>query len=61
VKIPALLTFVAYWLVAIPGGYFFGVSGSFGAMGIWYALAAGLAFAAVFLAWRFVRLTRPAV
>jgi MATE family multidrug resistance protein len=61
VKIPALLTFVAYWVVAIPGGYLFGVRGGFGAMGIWGALAAGLAFAALFLTVRFVRLTRPAV
>jgi hypothetical protein len=30
-------------------------------MGIWGALAAGLAFAALFLTVRFVRLTRPAV
>ncbi len=58
VKLPAVITFVAYWLVAIPGGYVFGVHGKFGAVGIWMALAAGLGVAAVFLAWRFVRLTR---
>lgn len=58
VKLPAVITFVAYWLMAIPGGYVLGVRGSFGAVGIWAALAVGLALAAVFLAWRFVRLTR---
>ena len=58
VKLPAVITFVAYWLVAIPGGYVFGVRGTFGAVGIWTALAAGLGLAAVFLAWRFARLTR---
>lgn len=58
VKLPAIITFVAYWLVAIPGGYLLGVRGSFGAVGIWSALAAGLALAAVFLGWRFARLTR---
>ena len=58
VKLPAVITFVAYWLVAIPGGYLFGVHGKFGAVGIWMALAAGLGVAAVFLAWRFARLTR---
>eukprot|EP01031_Cornospumella_fuschlensis_P051831 gene51831-63379_t len=58
VKLPAVITFVAYWLVAIPGGYVFGVHGKFGAVGIWMALAAGLGVAAVFLAWRFARLTR---
>ncbi|HEY0966009.1 MAG TPA: MATE family efflux transporter [Opitutaceae bacterium] len=58
VKVPTVITFIAYWLVALPGGYFLGVRGPFGAIGVWAALAAGLAFAAVFLAWRFARLTR---
>lgn len=58
VKVPTVITFIAYWLVALPGGYFLGVRGPFGAIGVWSALAAGLAFAAVFLAWRFARLTR---
>ncbi|MCX6932366.1 MAG: MATE family efflux transporter, partial [Verrucomicrobia bacterium] len=55
---PAVITFVAYWLVAITGGGVFGVRGTFGAVGIWTALAVGLGLAAVFLAWRFARLTR---
>jgi MATE family multidrug resistance protein len=58
VKLPAVITFIAYWLVAIPGGYLLGVRGPMGAVGIWMALAAGLGVAAVFLAWRFARLTR---
>jgi len=61
VKLPAIITFVAYWGVAIPGGFFLGVHGSFGAVGIWSALAAGLGFAAIFLGWRFARLTRSHV
>jgi len=59
VKVPALITFVAYWMIAIPGGYFFGVRG-IGPVGIWAALAVGLAFAAIFFAWRFARFTRSA-
>ena len=59
VKLPALITFAAYWVVAIPGGYLLGVHGGLGAVGVWIALAAGLAFAAVCLALRFLRLTRP--
>ncbi|GAB1488302.1 MATE family efflux transporter [Opitutaceae bacterium] len=58
-KLPAIITFVAYWLIALPGGYLLGAKGPFGAVGVWGALAAGLAFAAVFLTWRFARLTRP--
>lgn len=57
-KIPAVITFVAYWIVALPGGYLLGVVGPFGAVGVWAALAAGLACAAVLLAGRFARLTR---
>jgi len=60
VRVPAVITFVAYWVVAIPFGYVFGVRGRFGAVGVWVALAAGLAFAALFLSLRFARLTRTA-
>lgn len=57
-KVPALITFVAYWVIALPAGYLLGVRGGYGGVGIWGGLAAGLAFAAVFLTLRFVRLTR---
>jgi multidrug resistance protein, MATE family len=60
VKIPTVITFVAYWLLALPFAYFVGVRG-IGPLGVWIALAGGLAFAAVFLAWRFARLTRSAL
>ena len=59
VKIPAAISFVAYWLLAIPGGYALGLHTSLGPVGIWIGLAAGLAVAAALLTVRFVRLTRP--
>jgi MATE family multidrug resistance protein len=58
VKVPTVITFVAYWLIALPAGYFFGVRGAGGPLGIWIALAAGLAIAAIALLVRFARLTR---
>ncbi|MDR0353740.1 MAG: MATE family efflux transporter [Opitutaceae bacterium] len=58
VRVPSGITFAAYWLLAIPGGWFLGVRGAFGAVGIWGGLACGLAVAAVLLVWRLVRLTR---
>ena len=58
VRVPTVLTFVAYWGLALPGAYFFGVKGPGGSLGVWAALAVGLAFAAVALNWRFARLTR---
>ena len=58
VKVPAVITFVAYWIIALPMGYLLGIRGGFGAAGIWSGLAAGLAVAAVVLGLRFLRLTR---
>lgn len=58
VKLPAAITFIAYWIIAIPGGYVWGQRTGFGAVGVWTALAAGLAFAAIFLGLRFSRLTQ---
>ncbi len=57
VRVPALITLVAYWGIALPLGYLLGVRGPFGAVGVWSGLAAGLAFAAVFLTARFTRRT----
>ncbi len=58
VRVPAVITFVAYWILAIPAGYGLGIHTSLGAVGIWAGLAAGLAVAAVLLARRFLLLTR---
>jgi MATE family multidrug resistance protein len=58
VKVPLLAAFVAFWIVALPGGYVFGVRGSGGLEAVWIALAAGLAGATVALGWRLRRLTR---
>lgn len=60
VKVPALITFIAYWMIAITAAYVVGIRLGYGSVAIWAALAAGLAFAAVFLAIRFQVLTRPA-
>lgn len=59
VKIPTLVTLVAYWGIALPGGYLLGVRGPLGPPGVWAGLALGLAFAAVLLAWRFHHKTAP--
>ena len=59
VKVPTGITFVAYWLIALPTGYFFGVRG-IGPLGVWVGLAVGLAAAAILLALRFYVKTAPA-
>jgi MATE family multidrug resistance protein len=58
VRVPAVITFITYWLLAIPGGYVLGLHTRLGAVGVWIGLAGGLAIAAALLAWRFRRLTR---
>lgn len=58
VKVPAVITFVAYWVFALPLGYVLGVRGPLGAVGMWIGIATGLALAAVALSARFARLTR---
>jgi MATE family multidrug resistance protein len=58
VKMPTAIALVAYWGIALPLAWVFGVRGPWGALGIWAGIASGLAFAAVFLTARFARLTR---
>ncbi|MEM7296772.1 MAG: MATE family efflux transporter, partial [Bacteroidota bacterium] len=42
VRIPTLVTFVAFWLVSIPLAYVFAFVVGWGVNGIWYALSLGL-------------------
>jgi MATE family multidrug resistance protein len=58
VKIPTFITLLAYWAVAIPFGYVFGVRGNLGVEGIWYGLAIGLSLSAVLLIWRFLKVSK---
>ena len=57
VKVPTLITFVAYWVLAIPGGYIMGFVLGYGIDGIWYALSGGLTVAAILHITRFKKLT----
>lgn len=58
VKIPTLLAFIIYWLIALPLGYIFGFTLEGGLEGIWYSLVVSLFLASVVLTWRFWRLTQ---
>ena len=57
-RVPTVLAFVSYWLVALPAAYFIGIVGHYGPLGIWWGLAAGLAFAGLTLLGRFLARTR---
>ena len=43
VRVPAALTFAAYWLLALPLGYWLAFHTRLGPRGLWVGLAAGLA------------------
>ena len=47
VKVPTFVTLFAYWFMAIPLGYIFGINLNWGARGIWIALLVGLTVAAI--------------
>ncbi len=53
VKIPTIITLIAYWAIGLPMSYVFGFKLNLGVQGIWYGLSLGLTVAAVFLLWRF--------
>ncbi len=58
VKVPTFIVFVAYWVIALPLSYFFGIHLEKGALGVWYGIAAGLTISAALLTWRFYSMTR---
>ena len=53
-RIPMLSSFVAYWVVGLPLGYYLGFNRGLGALGLWMGLALSLMFigSALMLAWR---------
>lgn len=57
VKIPSFITFIAYWIVTLPLGYFLCVTMEMGAYGMWIAFGAGLTVSAVFLVIRFLKIS----
>lgn len=57
VKVPTIVTIVAYWIVAIPAGYIMGTVYEMGAVGVWLGLLVGLTVAAIAHLWRFHQLS----
>ncbi|HEY6905825.1 MAG TPA: MATE family efflux transporter, partial [Ignavibacteriaceae bacterium] len=61
VKGPTLITFVAYWVLALPIGYLLGFTFGFGIVGVWIGLLLGLTTSAVLLTFRFNKKSRHLV
>jgi MATE family multidrug resistance protein len=57
VKIPSIITFVAYWMITIPLGYYLCVTLKMGAYGMWISLGIGLTISAMLLIRRFLKLS----
>ncbi|HSP87877.1 MAG TPA: hypothetical protein VLN45_07070, partial [Ignavibacteriaceae bacterium] len=53
VKIPTIITFIAYWVLALPIAYLLGFNFNYGVEGIWIGLFLGLTVSAVLLTIRF--------
>jgi MATE family multidrug resistance protein len=56
--VPFLLGLLGYWVIGMGSGYIFGFALGYGAVGLWWGLALGLAASASLLSWRFHRRTR---
>jgi MATE family multidrug resistance protein len=53
VKIPTIITLIAYWIIGLPMSYIFAFKLDYGVQGVWYGLFLGLTTAAVLLFFRF--------
>ncbi len=57
-NVPMALNFTAYWGIGFPAAWWFGIHEGVGPSGIWAGLIAGLAACAVFLIWRYRRISQ---
>jgi MATE family multidrug resistance protein len=58
VKVPSLLIFAAYWIIALPLGYWLAFPLNFGPAGIWYGLLIGLTLTVLAMVLRFQHLSK---
>lgn len=61
VKIPTLLTFIAYWIIGFPVSYYLSMHTSLESMGIWIGLFAGLTASGIMLFIRFNYLSKKLI
>jgi MATE family multidrug resistance protein len=61
VKIPTIITFIAYWVIGFPISFYLGLYTSLESTGIWIGLLAGLTASAIMLYIRFNYLTKKLI
>jgi MATE family multidrug resistance protein len=57
VRIPTIVTLVAYWIIGLPLGYVFAFVLGMNEVGIWYGLLIGLTVTGILLLYRFHKLS----
>jgi MATE family multidrug resistance protein len=58
VKVPTIVTLIAYWVIGLPLGYFFSFTLGMQEVGIWYGLLIGLTVTGILLLYRFHTLSK---
>lgn len=53
VRLPTIIAFFSYWVIAVPLGYYLGVYREVGPLGVWIGLTVGLVLASIALYYRF--------
>ncbi|SNR70992.1 multidrug resistance protein, MATE family [Maribacter sedimenticola] len=61
VRIPTIITFIAYWLIGFPVSFYLGLYTPFKSTGIWIGLLIGLSASAIMLYLRFNYLTKKLI
>lgn len=61
VKVPSILTFIAYWLIAVPVGLLLAVYFEMRALGMWIGLGIGLTLSALMLIYRYHQQTKKLI
>jgi|TARA_R110002051_G_scaffold294885_3_gene360507 MATE family multidrug resistance protein len=61
VKIPTVITFIAYWLIGFPVMWYLSMRSDYGSSGIWIGLLAGLTASSIMLSLRFHFLSRKLI
>ncbi len=61
VKIPTVITFIAYWVIGFPVSYYLSMETSLESMGIWIGLLAGLSASGIMLFIRFNYLSKKLI
>jgi len=61
VKIPTLMTFIAYWMIGFPISFYLGLYTPLKSTGIWLGLLVSLISASIMLFFRFNYLTKKLI